>query len=425
MKIFKHYIERQTVNDSINIENLNIQASIFVVIPCYNEPDILTTLNSLANCYPPKARAAVLIVVNSSEDSPANVLLQNLETLSSIELWKQNNPGIFFDVFSLHVKELSRKFAGVGWARKIGMDTVIKQLAATEQEDAIIISFDADSTVLPGYFREIEQTFEKNPKFNFCTIDFEHPIQSTESTSFEREGIIRYELHMRYFRISMEWSGYPHAIHTVGSSFALRASAYVKQGGMNRRKAGEDFYFLHKLVLLGAYGNINSTTVFPSARTSDRVPFGTGAAMKKWVEGNSELMTTYCFDAFVSLKPFFDNPAQFLEMNDTKLWDVFNNYSPPLKSFIEESGTDKEILELQSNCSNSSTFTNRFFHRINAFWILKYLNFAHERHYQRGELYSESIRLLQQIGIDISINTSPEKILELFRSLDRRFKNIS
>jgi len=424
MQIFKHYIERQTVNDSINIENLEIQASIFVVIPCYNEPDILTTLNSFAQCYPPKAKAVVLIVVNSSEDSPDSALSQNLATLSSIAFWKQDNPGTFFDVFSLHVKNLPRKFAGVGWARKIGMDEVIKQLAATE-EDAIIISFDADSTVLPNYFREIEQAFEKNPKFNFFTINFAHPFQTLESSGIEMEGIIRYELHMRYFRNSMEWSGYPHAIHTVGSSFALRASAYVKQGGMNRRKAGEDFYFLHKLVLLGAYGNISSTTVFPSARTSDRVPFGTGAAMKKWLEGNSELITTYCFDAFISLKPFFDNPAQFLEMNETRLWDVFNNYSPALKSFLEESDTDKEILELQANCSNSLTFTNRFFHRINAFWILKYLNFVHERYYQRGELYNESIRLLQQIGIDLSKETSPEKILDLYRSLDRRFKNLS
>lgn len=423
MQILRRYIEQQTVNNSLDIEKLEIDASIFVVIPSYNEPDITTTLNSLSECDPPKAKTAVLIVVNSSEDSPAEALEQNLKTLSSISEWKEQHPGTFFDIYTLHAKNLPRKFAGVGWARKIGMDEVVKQLSANEKDDGIIVSFDADSTVLPNYLREIEQSFENNPKHNFFTIHFEHPVQSIDPSSFEKEGIIRYELHMRYHRNAMEWCGYPHSIHTVGSSFTVRASAYVKQGGMNRRKAGEDFYFLHKLVLLGPYGNIGSATVFPAARTSDRVPFGTGAAMKKWTEGNSELLTTYSFDAFISLKPFFDNPAQFLGLDETAIQDVFNIYPSPLKSYLHESETAKEILELQANCSNAQIFTKRFFHRINAFWILKYLNFVHERYFRRGELYSESIRLLQQIGIDVSSEAPPMQILGIFRSLDKRFRN--
>jgi glycosyltransferase involved in cell wall biosynthesis len=425
MQILQRYIQQQTVNGSIDIEKLDFHASIFVVIPCYNEPDILTTINSLSECYHPKSKVAVLIVVNSSEDSPEEVLDQNLKSISAISEWKEQNPYTFLNIESLHVKNLPRKFAGVGWARKIGMDEVVKQLVANSQKDGIIVSFDADSTVLPNYLQVIEESFENNPKHNFFTIHFEHPFQNIGSSGYEREGIIRYELHMRYFRNAMEWCGYPHSIHTVGSSFALKASAYAKQGGMNRRKAGEDFYFLHKLVLLGPYGNIGSTTVFPAARTSDRVPFGTGAAMKKWTEGNSELLTTYSFDAFIALKPFFENPARFLGMSSTALWESFSDYSPALKSYLKESETVKEILELQANCSNSFTFTNRFFHRVNAFWILKYLNFVHENYLQRGDLYSESIRLLKQSGIDFSIGTPPEELLELFRSLDKRYRNCS
>lgn len=425
MEILQRYIQQQTVNDSIDIEKLDFHASVFVIIPSYNEPDILTTINSLSECNPPESKVAVLIVVNSSEDSPEEVLDQNLKTISAINNWKEQNPYSFLNIQSLHVKNLPRKFAGVGWARKIGMDEVVKQLVANSKEDGIIVSFDADSTVLPNYLQVIEESFKNNPKHNFFTIHFEHPFQNMESSDYEREGIIRYELHMRYFRNAMEWCGYPHSIHTVGSSFALRASAYAKQGGMNRRKAGEDFYFLHKLVLLGPYGNIDSTTVFPAARTSDRVPFGTGAAMKKWTEGNSELLTTYSFDAFIELKPFLENPARYLSMSPTALWDVFSDYSPALKSYLEESETIKEILELQANCSNSLTFTNRFFHRVNAFWILKYLNFVHEKYLQRGDLYSESIRLLKQTGFDVTNGTPPEELLEVFRSLDKRYRNCS
>jgi glycosyltransferase involved in cell wall biosynthesis len=420
MHIFKRYIEKQNNNFAINIELPEIQASIFVVIPCFNEPDIISTINSLSECYPPNSKVAVLIVVNSSEDPPHDVLSQNLMTVSAIEQWKQKNPDSFLNVSHLHTTNLPRKFAGVGWARKIGMDEVIKQLERTGQDDGIIVSLDADCTVLPNYLRVIEQKFKENKKNNFFTIDFSHPIDSKSLSDFEREGIIRYELHVRYYRNGMELCGYPHSIHTVGSSFAVRASAYVKQGGMNRRKAGEDFYFLHKLVLLGPYGNISSTTVFPSTRISERVPFGTGAAMKKWAEGNSELMSTFSFHAFLLLNPFFENPGQFSGLNEEEIWEVFNNYHDALKSYIRQSETDKAILELNANCSNTSTFTKRFFHRINALWILKYLNFVHDKYFNRGDLYTESCRLLLQMGIEIPKDTSPIQILDIFRNLDRK-----
>jgi hypothetical protein len=254
-------------------------------------------LNSLAACYPPKSGISVLVVVNDAENTSGDAIEQNLLTLKSICRWQLEAQNVFFDVQRIYARSLPQKWAGVGWARKIGMDAAIKQVLKNNCSDGIIISLDADSKVLPNYLQTVENAFSKNPLLNFFTIHFEHPFDDQELSPLICEGIIRYELHMRYYRNAMKWIGYPHAIHTVGSSFALKASAYVKQGGMNRRKAGEDFYFLHKLVLLGEYGNISSTTVIPASRKSDRVPFGTGAAITKWMEGSEELQHTY------SLKP--------------------------------------------------------------------------------------------------------------------------
>ena len=41
-----------------------------VVIPCFDEPDLLRTLSSLENCDMPSGGVEVIIVVNSSEKSP-------------------------------------------------------------------------------------------------------------------------------------------------------------------------------------------------------------------------------------------------------------------------------------------------------------------------------------------------------------------
>ncbi len=425
MDILQHYIGQQNDQYSKCLDRPVKRASIFVVIPCYNEPDILTTLNSLAECYPPKAEVSVLIVINDAEDAPEEAVLQNKSTSNCIVQWQSQHPQLFLDVQRILAPALPKKWAGVGWGRKIGMDEAVKQIVNNNFPDGIIISFDADSTVLPNYLQTIESAFNDFPTYNFFTIHFKHSYDNQELSESFREGIIRYELHMRYYRNAMQWSGYPHAIHTVGSSFALKASAYAKQGGMNRRKAGEDFYFLHKLVLLGDYGNINSTTVFPASRQSDRVPFGTGAAIKKWIEGSSELNFTYSLDAFNNLKPLFLNAAQFWQMEPSEIENLTSTLHPSLQSFCKNSQTIDKLVELRKNCSNINVFEKRFFHLLDAFWILKYLNSAHETSYNRVDLQTEATKLLQYIGIKNENNLMLENLLEIYRDLDTRVENCS
>jgi glycosyltransferase involved in cell wall biosynthesis len=425
MDILQRYINQQNDQYSKCLDCTEKRASIFVVIPCYNEPDILSTLNSLAGCYPPRAEVSVIIVINSPEDAPEQTIAQNNSTSDCIMHWQSQHQQLFFDVQRILAPALPQKWAGVGWARKIGMDEAVRQIVKNDFPDGIIVSFDADSTVLPNYLQTIESAFDDNPTFNFFTIHFEHLYDDLDFNMPFREGIIRYELHMRYYRNAMQLIGYPHAIHTVGSSFALKASAYAKQGGMNRRKAGEDFYFLHKLVLLGHYGNISSTTVFPAARQSDRVPFGTGAAMKKWVEGSSELNFTYSLAAFSNLKPLFSNASQFWQMEPAEIENSIGNLHPSLQSFCKNSQTIEKLIELRKNCSNSNVFGKRVFHLLDAFWILKYLNFAHDTSYIRGNLQTEATMLLQHIGIQIENNSSLENLLEIFRDLDTRVENCS
>ena len=420
MTIFERYLIQQNNQYITSLDEPGKGHSIFVVIPCYNEPDIITTLNSLSRCTPPQTATTVLVVVNDADNSPQAAVAQNISTLESIANWQFNNTHSFFSVQRIYAHALPEKWAGVGWARKIGMDEVIKQIANNNLTEGIIVSLDADSTVSSNYLISIETAFKDNLQFNFFLINFEHPIGIDELSTPLREGIIRYELHMRYFRMAMEWSGYPHSIHTVGSSFALKASAYVRQGGMNRRKAGEDFYFLHKLVLLGHYGNINTATVYPASRISDRVPFGTGAALKKWMDGGLELHSTYSFEAFGHLKPFFLNSMNYWSMETDQIEERLSILNTVLQLFCKNSQSLSQLIELKGNCSSAKVFQNRFFHLFNAFWILKYLNFVHETSLKRGELKAESVKLLQSRGIQASLNQTFEKILGIFRDLDKR-----
>ena len=132
-----------------------------------------------------------------------------------------------------------------------------------------------------NYFTAIESVLDTFPNTRGINIYFEHPVSGTEYPETVYRGIILYEMHLRYVNLMTRFTGFPHAYHTVGSCFGVRAESYAREGGMNRKKAGEDFYFLHKIIPLGEFREINSTCVIPSPRESDRVPFGTGACHKE------------------------------------------------------------------------------------------------------------------------------------------------
>jgi hypothetical protein len=313
---------------------------------------------------------------------------------------------------------LPAKWAGVGWARKIAMDAAIGSIDQSEMEDGILIAFDADSTVTTNYFTAIENGFRENNSFNFVTINFSHQVDDPELTPSLREGIIRYELYLRYLRNAMQWCGYPHAIHTVGSSFAVRASAYVKQGGMNRRQAGEDFHFLHKMVLLGNYGRIGEATVTPSCRISHRVPFGTGAALKRWEAGDQELKTTYALELFRTLKPLLKDPLFFFN-NDDQNWPVrLDHFDARLQQCLAATKTTERLKELKKNCGDAKTFVRRFYHEISAFWIIQYLNQCEESKGGKGMLEVEATSLLSEQGVDLPQVLSTRELLNIYRSID-------
>jgi len=419
MSIFKTYLERlQTPTVVVHLPGAAEGNTLFVTIPCYDEPDLVSSLQSLADCTPPTFGVTVVVVVNSSDQSSTEVLKKNQQTIQDVLEWQQSHQRTFFRLSLLQAPSLPSKWAGVGWARKIAMDEAIRQLDMWGSEEGILAAFDADSLVSKNYFTAIEAAFKRNPGYHFVNLQFCHPVDDPGLTDSLREGIIRYELYLRYLRNAMHWCGYPHAIHTVGSSFAVRATSYVKQGGMNRRQAGEDFHFLHKMVLLGDYGVIRDAIVFPAARISHRVPFGTGAALKRWEEGDLELQFVYSLRIFAALQPLFLDPGFFYNKESGQWAEKMEILDPWLQEYVTSTGTLPRLMELKRNCADVKTFTKRFYHLVNAFWIIQYLNICESTTGGKGDLLQEALQLLKILRPDTPAEISAREMLEEYRRID-------
>lgn len=389
--------------------------SVIVVIPCYNEPDILLSLESLYSCERPSGAAEVLVVMNYPEGSDELIVRHHDETVTFLKSWIQERNDSHLTFHIIDAPALPKKFAGVGLARKIGMDEAVHRFSLVNIEEGIICGFDADSTVDKNYLKAVEEHFRVFPKTPGASIYFEHPVEDMADQRL-KSGIIQYETHLRYLVNAIRYFGFPYSYHTVGSSFAVKAKAYVKQGGMNRFKAGEDFYFINKIIPLGGYTEINTTRVLPQARVSARVPFGTGASMIKWMENDDTEFLTYQLDSFLPLKMLFENLDIIFK---EKLIPDKIIKDPALLSFLRENDYKNAINEVLRNSSTFETFTKRFFGWFDAFRIVKFLNFASLNGYDKRPVIGEAQKLLSVNGYQKTIS-SAEEMLQVYRKWDRK-----
>ena len=386
------YIEKNIVFPEFIDSEVSPLVSMIVMIPCLNEPEIFRALESLWSCEPIRSYCEVIVVVNESENSTQSVKNFNQETHTKLFDWKKGNDRPNLILYPIYARSVNAKHAGAGMARKIGMDEVVRRFNALNRPEGIIISTDADCLFSPNYLQRIEFVFAKDKSCFATTLNFKHRVDEMADPK-QRHGIRLYEDYLHYYKKALDFAGFPDSIYTIGSAFAVRAGAYVKQGGMNRRQAGEDFYFLNKLTKLGKIIEINDAFVYPSARVSDRVPFGTGAAMTKWMNEDEDLTITYNFAAFLDLKVLFDKVDSLFR---NRAEDVFMASLPAsVQEYLQTLEFSCKLDEINQNSSSLTSFRKRFFQFFDGFLILRFLNLAHQKYYPQQKL-SEAIKLLEK-----------------------------
>ncbi len=391
------YINSNVIYPAFIDEEVFPSLSMIVIIPCLNEPEIIRTLESLWDCEPVQSLVEVIVAVNDSENASQAVKSFNLETYRNLSAWKMINDRPNLILHPIYATGVNPKSAGAGMARKIGMDEAIRRFNAINRKDGVLVSLDADCLVSANYLKRIESEFSLNRSCFTVTVNFKHRI-SEMSDKKQKLGIQLYEDYLHYYKQAGEFTGFPNSIYTIGSAFAVRADAYVKQGGMNRRQAGEDFYFLHKLTKLGPITEIQDAFVYPSARVSDRVPFGTGASMTKWMNDKENLTLTYHFKAFEDLKQLFDRLDSLFRISAEEL-ELFSSFLPlPVQDYLQSLHFAAKLNEINQNSSSLASFRKRFFQFFDAFVILRYLNFVHQSFYQRQELGDAIGQLQNAVG---------------------------
>jgi hypothetical protein len=355
-----------------------------IVIPAISEYQniryLLESLSKNDNKY--FASTLIIFVINNSPSSDKEVKDDNQKSIKLIHslISKQE-----IDEFSKKIissglrlalvdaaskgKELSEKECGVGFARKIGMDLALSAFDYTTQKNKLIISLDADCTVQNNYITAIIDSFyTKN--FSAASVKFEHFISENKTA----EAIICYEIFLRYYMLGLKLAGSPFAFQIVGSTMVFNLDTYIKVEGMNKRKAAEDFYFLEKIAKRSKIEEIDSTTVYPSSRSSWRVPFGTGRSVQRFIDKLQNEYLLYDPESFLVLKDWLKVFNNYEKISVKEYLSIAGNIHPALYQFLIENKFENSWNKIFNNSKSSSQLKKQ---KVNWFDGLRTLKLVH------------------------------------------------
>lgn len=434
-KYLKNYAVDETwpliANDTDHISQV-------VVIPAYAEREMLfSTLASLARNTPAAlASSLVICVVNNQMNSPEEVKKNNLQTMECLEiLIKKKSLHIFKKEQQLHQRlteigdanmklgyinastpgyEIPQRVGGVGMARKIGMDTALRLLGTESATPRVILSLDADTLVQENYLAAIRQNFTKAVKT--AIVAYEHSMPSDD---LEKAAICCYEIFLRYWVLGLKYAKSPWAFHSIGSTMAVSTDAYLDVRGMNRRAAGEDFYFLNKLAKVCNIDYIKDTCVYPSARASTRVPFGTGKRIQRFLSGTYE--KEYCLydpKVFSILAAWLQLMEQMILEHEHKIVVQAGCIHPRLKTFLDDNQFPMMWSKIRRVAREKKLLVKHFHDWFDGFRTLKLIHDLTREVYPLIDMFAALERMLSMSGVSTYPCTSNTKVPPLWEQME-------
>lgn len=337
---------------------------LYLALPVMDEPDLLPrTLNCIAGQTYRKFK--LVICVNQPElwwSDPLKVTAchHNRDILDVLQKWKGGELVVLDHSTEGH--GWIGKRHGVGHARKTIMDHISHE---ADPQD-VIVSLDADTTFSEDYLRTVAENFATNKKMVALAAPYYHPLTGHEIPD---RAMLRYEIYMRHYFLNMAFINSPYLFTALGSALAVPVWAYRAVGGMTPKMSGEDFYFLQKLTKFGPVGLWNDEVVYPEARLSDRVFFGTGPALIQGVKGDWSSYPIYPCSLFDQISETYNLLPELHH----------KTFQTPVVAFISKIFNEADPFQpLRENHKIQERFIRAFHEKFDGLRILQFLKTTHE-----------------------------------------------
>ncbi len=290
------------------------------------------------------------------------------------------------------------KQQGVGWARKV----LFEAIAEGCDDNEIIVSLDADTVFSETYLESVIDVMNGHPDRSAICVPYYHPLSGDDNTD---RSMLRYEMYMRYYFLSLKESGNPYAFTALGSAMVFPLWAYRRVGGITPLQGGEDFYLMQKFAKTGTIILSCNEVVRPQGRSSVRVPFGTGPAIAKGIDFIEAAYPFYPFEGFRAVDETY---ALFPRLYSEEI-------ETPMSDFLRQQLKTESLWQpLRKNFKNKELFVHACQERVDGLRILQYLKTFPLRA-SEDELQEFCCRYRIDISSDFSFRTSPVREINTIR----------
>lgn len=382
-----------------------------IVIPVISEYENLRILlaSLLKNDNKYFTRTAIIIVVNNLSDSPEDVKKDNQMLLGflrmvisrkafddelALEIVNSNLNVCLIDASSTGL-EMPKTIGGVGLARKIGMDEALKIFNYESPSKKTLICLDADCTIDPNYLTTIADNFYNRNLFA-AVVNFRHDIDDDSPTT---NAITCYEIFLHYYILGLKYANSPFAFHTIGSTMICTHDSYIKVEGMNKQKAAEDFYFLEKLAKNYKIEKINSTTVYPSARSSWRVPFGTGKRVGRFLSKKQNEYLLYNPISFDILKAWLEIFNSEEIKTSMEYLNSAKKIHPELSNFLTKQNFNKDWNRILENSTRAEQLAKQKQSWFDGFRTIKLIHYLRDKAYPQINMFKALNGLFERLDM--------------------------
>ena len=393
------YLERHAAPEATLADHLGSFGHA-IVLPAYGEgDDLVQALRSV----PAGSLGEVLVVlvVNGRSNSPAWVHERNHEVPGRLRdafggkdeqlvgdppaRLLRFAPGRILVVDRASPDHLLPDDQGVGLARKLGADLCLRLHATGRLRSPFIHSTDADVELPPDYFAR--PALAQSPRPAALLYPFVHRPEDDAALA---QAIALYEVSLRYYVLGLAYARSPYAYHSIGSTLAVNAASYEIVRGFPRRMAGEDFYLLSKLAKVGSIARLSGAPIVLRGRPSDRVPFGTGPAVRRIAEAGADRFTLYDPSLFDYLQAWLAtlSAIAFGTINDLEALVRESCASRGLKpdrlmAAVEGLGAPDAVVRAASESKDTESLARRLATWFDAFRTLKLLHALQEHNYPK------------------------------------------
>ncbi len=310
---------------------------------------------------------------------------------------------------------------GVGLARKIGNDLALRLSSLGRVTSPWLHNTDADTLLPRDYF---VQTASLDHSATAAAVYFyAHRFEEDEDLALAGR---LYEISLRYYVLGLAWAGSPYAYQSMGSCLAIPGAFYAAVRGFPKKNAAEDFYVLDKLAKTGTIARLSGAPLTLEGRLSDRVPFGTGRALKDLVGKKRSLAGFRLYHplVFAHLAAWLavldrvaatGNPARALETLPPS-GQFFR--TDLLREALEKLGAGAAIAEARARSSDAATLRRHLHTWFDAFRTLKLVHALRD-----GGLPSlawrEALAEAPFTGLSASTDDEPEALREALAERER------